>query len=58
MEQIINQFKLQTRWFKNAIDGIDENNGMIRLDNKVNNLRWLAGHLVTTRYRRLVSMKH
>ncbi len=56
IEIILNQLKLQTRWFKNAVDGIDEEDSVIRLNNKVNNLRWLAGHLVAARYRRLASM--
>lgn len=55
-EIIIKQFNYQTRLFKNAIEGIDEQNSLTRLYNKTNNLRWIAGHLIVVRYRSITRM--
>lgn len=43
------QFDLHTRLFNNATDGITENESGIRKNEHINNIKWIAGHLLNTR---------
>ena len=45
------QFALQSRLFNNVLEGIEEPNGLERLNDHVNHLQWIAGHLTNSRYR-------
>ncbi len=43
------QFDLHTRLFTNATAGISDNESGIRNSEHVNNMKWIAGHLLNTR---------
>ena len=43
------QFDFHTRLFNNALKDISENEANEKMEHKVNNIKWLAGHLVGTR---------
>ncbi len=47
-ENITLQFDLHTRLFNNVLQGIEEEESYKRFNNS-NNVKWLAGHLVSTR---------
>ena len=47
-DSITLQFDLHTRLFNNVLQGIEENESYNRFNNS-NNIKWLAGHLVSTR---------
>lgn len=47
---VIEMVKLQTRLFSNTIAGVSDENGDDRLTDHTNHLKWLTGHLVSTRY--------
>jgi hypothetical protein len=44
------QFDLQTRLFNNVLEGIADAIGNERLNDQVNHLQWIAGHLTNARY--------
>jgi uncharacterized damage-inducible protein DinB len=44
------QFDLHTRLFNNVLDGIDDAEADQRASQTVNHIKWLAGHLLATRY--------
>ena len=43
------QFDLQTRLFNNATEGITEDESGARKSEHINNMKWIAGHLLNTR---------
>jgi uncharacterized damage-inducible protein DinB len=45
------QFALHNRLFNNVLEGIEDASGGMRLNDQVNHLQWIAGHLVDTRYK-------
>lgn len=45
-----NIFDLQTRLFNNVINGVEDSHATARANEKVNHIKWLAGHLVSTRH--------
>ena len=47
-DNITSQFDLHTRLFNNVLQGIGEEESYNRFNNS-NNIKWLAGHLVSTR---------
>ena len=49
MVRIIGQFTMQTRLYRNALEGIEDGWNR-RLNEQVNHLAWIAGHLVSSRY--------
>ena len=49
MQQIISQLELQTKLFKNATKGFNENNAG-KLNGEANHAKWLTGHTVSSRY--------
>ncbi len=49
MSTIPMQFELQTKLFRNAIDGIEDGAASERHNQNANHLKFIAGHLVYTR---------
>lgn len=43
-------YDMHTRFFKNALDGISDEDAHKRLDTKANHIAWLTGSLVQQRY--------
>ena len=50
LEIIIPAYRMHSQSFKNALDGITEEAGLKRIDNKTNHVVWMTGNLVTCRY--------
>ena len=49
MKIVKEQFDLQTKLFNNVIEGIIDADADNRLNDKVNHLKWLAGHITNVR---------
>jgi uncharacterized damage-inducible protein DinB len=49
------QFALHSRLFNNVLDSVEDAQGSERLNDQVNHIQWIAGHLTNSRYR-LASM--
>ena len=47
---LVNMYDWHTKLFKNALDGISEEDAQNRLNTKANHIAWIAGSLVYTRY--------
>lgn len=47
---LLNIYDLQTRLFNNVISEISDGNAGNRASEKVNHIKWLAGHMVSVRY--------
>jgi len=56
MKQIINQYLLLTDWFQSVLEGIDDKDGSKTVYPDGNSLEWIAGHLITGRYRNLLRL--
>jgi hypothetical protein len=50
IQPVIRQFELQSRLFNNVLEGIEDIKGSKRLNEHVNHLQWIAGHLTNSRY--------
>ena len=50
IQPVIRQFDLQSRLFNNVLEGIEDIKGSKRLNDHVNHLQWIAGHLTNSRY--------
>jgi hypothetical protein len=50
MSAIIALYDLQTTLFRNALDGITDDDAHKRLDTKANHIAWMAGSLVAQRF--------
>ena len=50
MSTVKQQFDLHTRLFNNVLDGISNADTDSRANDHVNHLKWLAGHLTSTRF--------
>jgi len=50
-ETMSKQFALHNRLFNNVLEGIADASGNMRLNDQVNHLQWIAGHLTDTRYK-------
>lgn len=48
---VTREISLNGKLFGNVLEGITDNESVIRLNGKGNHLRWLAGHLTGIRYR-------
>ncbi len=59
MNTVKRQFDLHTRLLNNVLEGIDESETHTRMNDHVNHLKWLAGHLTHTRfsYNKLVQLE-
>ena len=55
-EQIIKQYQLLTDWFLSVLDGVSDTDGSKTMNSHTNSLEWLAGHLITGRYRNMVRL--
>ena len=49
-QTLVTQFDLQTRLFNNVLDGISDAEADVRVRDNVNHIKWLAGHLTSTRF--------
>lgn len=43
------QFDFQTRLFNNVTEGISEDDSQVRTAENINNIKWIAGHMLNTR---------
>jgi DinB family protein len=50
------QFDLHTRLFNNATEGITEGDAHARNHDKINHIKWIAGHLLNTRINSLTKL--
>ncbi len=50
MQTLTNLYDWHTKLYKNAIDGISDNDAQNRLNTKANHIAWIAGSLVYGRY--------
>lgn len=50
LDIIIPAYRMHSQSFKNALDGISEEAGLQRIDNKTNHVVWMTGNLVSCRY--------
>jgi len=53
---IMRQFKLINYWYLAALENIKDDDGRIVVPGQTNSLEWIAGHLITGRYRNLVRL--
>ena len=50
MQSLLVLYDMQTTYFKNVIDGINDKDAHNRLNTKANHVAWLVGSLVEQRY--------
>lgn len=50
---LITQFKITSKWFLSILKGIAQHHGSTLITSQANSLEWLAGHLITGRYRNI-----
>ncbi|MDO5968552.1 hypothetical protein Q4Q35_01915 [Flavivirga aquimarina] len=50
IDRLIEQYELHNMLFKNAIEGIKDEDAKVRINEKTNHMLWLAGNLASTRY--------
>ncbi|PWN71996.1 hypothetical protein C1631_005125 [Chryseobacterium phosphatilyticum] len=50
IENIIPAYRMHTQSFINVLDGISEEDGLKRIENKTNHIVWMAGNFVNMRY--------
>ncbi len=50
MQSLLILYDMQTDFFKNVLDGIDDKDAHNRLNTKANHIAWLTGSLVAQRY--------
>jgi uncharacterized damage-inducible protein DinB len=55
-EQLIKQLQLLTDWYLSVLDNIKDQDGSKTINDQTNSLEWIAGHLITGRYRNLVRL--
>jgi len=53
IENLIKQYQITSQWFLSVLDGIDDKDGAKTISESTNSLEWLAGHLITGRYRNI-----
>jgi hypothetical protein len=56
IEHLIKQYQITTDWFLSVLEGIDDKDGVKALNENTNSLEWLAGHLITGRYRNIIRL--
>ena len=47
---ITRQFIMQTRFYKNVLSDINEEESRFRINKHINHLAWIAGHLAAIRF--------
>ena len=57
IENIIRQYTLLTDWFLSALEGINDQDGRKKIADNSNSLEWIAGHLLTGRYRNIIRLQ-
>lgn len=53
---LIKQYQLLTDWYLSVIEDIEESDGSKTIADNTNSLEWLAGHLITGRYRNIIRL--
>jgi uncharacterized damage-inducible protein DinB len=53
LHHIIKQYQLLTDWYLSVLDGIADEDGKKTISGHTNSLEWIAGHLITGRYRNM-----
>jgi uncharacterized damage-inducible protein DinB len=56
LEHIIKQYQLLSDWYLSVLEGIDDKDGSKTISDNANSLEWLAGHLITGRYRNIIRL--
>jgi len=56
LQHIITQYKILSDWYLSALDDINEEDGSKVPNDNSNSLEWIAGHLITGRYRNIVRL--
>jgi len=56
VENIIKQYTLLTDWFLSALENINDQDGCKTINDTSNSLEWIAGHLITGRYRNIIRL--
>jgi len=56
MNHLIHQYQVLNYWFLSVLEGIDDKDGNKTISESANSLEWLAGHLITGRYRHLTRL--
>jgi len=51
IQVISKQMDLNTRFFRNVLQGISDEDGLQRPGENANHIRWIAGHMVVSRFR-------
>jgi len=54
LHYFVAQYQLLTDWYLSVLDGIEDHEGHAAIGSQMNSLEWLAGHLITGRYRNMV----
>ena len=44
------QFQMQTGFFDKAVEGINQGHSLKRMNEKINHISWITGHIVSCRY--------
>ena len=57
IENLIKQYTLLTDWFLSALENINDQDGGKTINDNSNSLEWIAGHLITGRYRNIVRLR-
>jgi hypothetical protein len=53
---ITRQIARNTKWYINVLEGIAEKDSVRQINKNVNHMRWIAGHLLTGRYRNVIRL--
>jgi uncharacterized damage-inducible protein DinB len=53
LKPLIKQYQVLSGWFLSVLEGIDDKDGAKTVSENTNSLEWLAGHLITGRYRNI-----
>lgn len=56
VKQFVKQYQLLTDWFISVLDGVSDMDGSKTVNDHINSLEWLAGHLITGRYRNMMRL--
>jgi uncharacterized damage-inducible protein DinB len=56
IEHIVKQYGLLTDWYLSVLEGIEDKDGSKTMSEHTNSLEWLAGHLLTGRYRNIIRL--
>jgi uncharacterized damage-inducible protein DinB len=54
LDQFIKQYRLLTDWYLSVLEDVSDKDAGKTINDQTNSLEWLAGHLVTGRYRNLL----